>query len=641
MHDWMISKKRYWGLALPIWEYPDRTFEVIGSLEELKARAVEGWEVLEGHTPHRPYIDAVKIKHPVTGAIGTRVTDVGNPWLDAGIVGFSTMRYRTDPDYWKQWFPGSFMTESFPGQFRNWFYAMIAMSTVMADARPADTILGFATLVDEKGAPMHKSSGNSIEFNEAADKASADAMRWAYTRQEYDDNLRFGFNYLGECRRNMLLPLWNVYSFFVTYANADGWTPASGGASGGARASMDTWILARLQQLSNIMRASLDAYQSRPAALAVESFLDDLSNWYVRRNRARFWDSGMSPDKRAAYDTLYTVLTTLCKLVAPITPYVAEAIWRNLAPADTHKPSVHHQDYPAAHALSADDEALLRGTALARTVVNLGHSVRSQSKLKVRQPLAAARIVADPAAQAVILTQREAICDELNVKSIEFAVNEEELVSYKILPDLKKLGKKLGQDMQRVRAALAELPPSVVAAQVRAGQPVTAGGVALLADEIIVQAQPRPGLVVAGQDGIVVALDTVLTDALLAEGLAREVVRRINDARKAAGFDISDRIATHYLATPKLDAAILAFADYIKSETLSETLQTGDAADAHTSSDEFDGEKLTIGLITKILSVRPALRPKSRPARKDDHARANIEYTRDRTDYVESNLEGR
>ncbi|NJM42714.1 MAG: class I tRNA ligase family protein [Anaerolineae bacterium] len=255
MSDWMISKKRYWGLALPIWEYADGSFEVIGSYEELRARAVEGWDEFDGHTPHRPFIDAVKIKHPVTGLIGTRIPDVGNPWLDAGIVSFSTMGYRTDKDYWAKWFPADFITESFPGQFRNWFYSLIAMSTVLEETFPTKAILGFATLLDEKGEAMHKSKGNSIEFSEAADKAGADVMRWLYARQKYDDNLLFGYNNLSEVRRSVLIPLWNVYSFFVQYANADKWEVTSDErrvASDSSlvirHSSLDQWVLARCKR---------------------------------------------------------------------------------------------------------------------------------------------------------------------------------------------------------------------------------------------------------------------------------------------------------------------------------------------------------------------------------------------------------
>jgi isoleucyl-tRNA synthetase len=615
MHDWMISKKRYWGLALPIWEYPDGTFEVIGSREELKARAVEGWHEFDGHTPHRPHIDKVKIKHPITGQIGTRVPDVGNPWLDAGIVSFSTLRYGEDKDYWQKWFPADFITESFPGQFRNWFYSLIAMSTVLEEHMPTQTILGFATLMDEKGKPMHKSSGNSIEFNEAADKAGADVMRWLYSRQKYDDNLLFGFNTLSEVRRSVVIPLWNVYSFFVTYANADGWEPTLEHSTNQTfeRSNLDRWILARLAETTNTVVASLDAYEARPAALAVEKFVDDLSNWYVRRSRDRFWGSEMTADKQAAYASLYEVLTTLCKLLAPFMPFLTETMWQNLTNQlrienkELRKAegslsqfsilnsqfSVHHQPYPTPRSLTAEEQALLRETELARTVVNLGHSTRAQSKVKVRQPLARAMIVANAEAREAVQSQYAIITDELNVKGIEFVEREAELVSYRALPDLKKLGKKLGADLPTVKVGLSELDPMQVAALVKSGQPVRVNGVTLASDEVIIQAVPREGLIVAGENGIVVGLDTTMTEALVYEGLAREVVRRINDLRKTSGLSISDRIVTAYEASPKLAEAIATNADYIKGETLTMELREGALA-GDTVTDTFDSETLRI-----------------------------------------------
>jgi isoleucyl-tRNA synthetase len=258
---------------------------------------------------------------------------------------------------------------------------------------------------------------------------------------------------------------------------------------------------------------------------------------------------------------------------------------------------VHHQPFPPTRALTAAEQTLLRETEIARRVVNLGHSVRAQSKVKVRQPLAGARIVADAEARAVILTQQDILCDELNIKGIAFAERAEELVTYKVLPDLKKLGKKLGQNLPKVRDGLAALDPAQVAAAVQAGRSVEIAGVALAADEILVQAQPREGLVVAGEAGIVVALDTALTEDLIREGLAREVVRRINDARKAADFDVSDRIAAYYDATPRLAAAIAQFENYIKSETLSVILQSGVPENAPTSVDSFDSEQVTISVI--------------------------------------------
>ncbi|MCS7060399.1 MAG: class I tRNA ligase family protein [Anaerolineae bacterium] len=614
MRDWMISKKRYWGLALPIWEYPDGTFEVIGSKEELRARAVEGWEEFEGHTPHRPHIDKVKIRHPKTGLIGTRIPDVGNPWLDAGIVAYSTLRYGSDPDYWRKWFPADFITESFPGQFRNWFYSLIAMSTVLENKPPTRTVLGFATLLDAKGKPMHKSSGNMIEFNEAADRAGADVMRWLYCRQAYDDNLLFGWEALDEVRRTVFIPLWNVYAFFVNYANIDGWTPdRMTEAADVSYSALDRWILARLNQVIGQTRAALDDYNARTATLAIEKFVDDLSNWYVRRSRRRFWrnetDAAGRADKQAAYATLYHVLTTLCRLMAPFIPFFSEALWQNLAhqrtvaQADASAESVHHQPYPVAADLSAEDIQLLRDTAIARTMVNLGHSTRAQSGFKVRQPLARAMVVADATAQAAIRAQEDVIADELNVKQIEFVARESELVHYKILPDNKKLGPQFGALFPQIRKALSELDAGQVAATVKAGRPVELRigdqFIALQPDDILVQAVPREGLVVAGEDGIVVALDTTLTEELAREGLAREVVRRVNELRKSAGLNLTDRIIATYTATPRLAAAMKDFEWYIRNETLAVELREV-AAPAEVAgqqiSDTFDSESLTIGI---------------------------------------------
>lgn len=618
MHDWMISKKRYWGLALPIWEYPDGSFEVIGSREELKARAIEGWDEFDGHTPHRPHIDKVRIKHPVTGLIGTRVPDVGNPWLDAGIVTVSTLRYSSDQDYWRKWFPADFITESFPGQFRNWFYSLIAMSTVLTDSLPAKTILGFATLFDEKGKPMHKSSGNAIEFNEAADKAGADTMRWVYARQRYDDNLLFGYNYLNEVRRSFILPLWNAYSFFVTYANIDGWKPerveglglsVKGGNSLNPQLSilnsLDKWILARLAETTNAVIDGLDVYEARLAALALEGFVNDLTNWYVRRSRRRFWKSEADADKNAAYATLYEVLTHLSKLLAPFTPFLAEAMWQNLtgngALADASGVtaqgfSVHHEDYPRKREVSAEEQQLLEDVAVARTVVNLGHSLRSQSKVKVRQPLSKIVVVASDRARTAIVQQTDVICDELNVKGIAFAEKETELVNYKIMPDLKKLGPKLGQNLPKVRNGLAIIDPVTVATAVKAGTAVLikidSGEIVLLPDEIMVQAVPREGLLVEGSNGIVVALDPVLSELLIHEGLAREVVRRVNDQRKALNLALSDRIQINYTASMRLAQAIAAFKDYICVETLTNHLAQTESLSSTAISDEFDGETI-------------------------------------------------
>ena len=330
MHDWMISKKRYWGLALPIWVCEDcKKHTVIGSELELKERAISGWDDFVGHTPHRPYIDAVKVKCDDCGGSMTRIPDVGNPWLDAGVVPFSTLRYRSDPAYWQKWFPADWVSESFPGQFRNWFYSLLAMGTVLAERAPFLNLFSYSTLLDEQGRPMHKSTGNSIEFNEAADKMGVDVMRWMYCAQKPENNLLFGYNRADDVRRRFLIPLWNVYSFFATYARLDGWAPDfkafdpdyPEGATPQSDNVLDKWILARLNQTVAQVTNALDDWDAFSVTLAVEALIDDLTNWYVRRSRRRFWRSEQDADKQQAYATLYHVLVKLARLLAPLTPF--------------------------------------------------------------------------------------------------------------------------------------------------------------------------------------------------------------------------------------------------------------------------------------------------------------------------------
>jgi len=626
MHDWMISKKRYWGLALPIWECSRcGNFDVVGSRDELEERAVEGWQEFDGHTPHRPFIDAVKIKCGKCGAESARIKDVGNPWLDAGIVSLSTMGYQLDHDYWAKWFPADFITESFPGQFRNWFYSLLVMATVMEDKMPTKTVLGYGTLLAEDGSPMHKSKGNMIEFNEAAENVGVDVMRWMYASQRYESNMLFGYRVADDTRRMFLLPLWNVYSFFVTYANLDKWKPVVETLH--VTSLLDRWILARLQEVIAEVAAALDEYDAPRAVKAVEPFIDDLSNWYLRRSRRRFWKSQADDDKRAAYATLYEVLVALTKLLAPFMPFVTEEMYQNLVRSvDATAPeSVHHCAYPK-HDASKMDAQLLADMAAARQTVTLGHSTRAAKNMRIRQPLARAVVVADHAQRAGIDRLRDLVADELNVKAVEFAAREEELVTYQLRPNLQTVSEKVKQlipdaetddkvlkkelrerrkaVMAGLQAALAAQDASRVAAQARAGQAlaldVNGARVELAPGDVLVTPQPKPGFAVASEGGLVVALDTTLTPDLVAEGLAREFVRRIQDLRKSAEFDIADRIRIHYTATPKLARALEQFRDYIMGETLADEMSADPApANAATLDDTFDGEKVTIGVVKR------------------------------------------
>ena len=332
MHDWMISKKRYWGLALPIYDCSCGTVTVIGSREELAEQAVEGWDLFEGHTPHRPYVDAVKVRCSGCGKPVSRITDVGNPWLDAGIVPFSTMHYRSDPEYWQQWFPVDFVTESFPGQFRNWFYSLLAMSTVLRREAPFKTLFGYALVFGADGRQMHKSWGNAIEFDEAAERMGVDVMRWMFANARPEENILFGWHAADEARRRLLV-LWNVYSFFVTYARLAGWEPSAPAPAVGARGPLDRWILSRVAGLAAEVEEDLRDYDALDAARAVDGFVEELSTWYLRRSRKRFARGAEAADRAAAFATLHATLVTIVRILAPILPFLAEAMYQNLVVA--------------------------------------------------------------------------------------------------------------------------------------------------------------------------------------------------------------------------------------------------------------------------------------------------------------------
>ena len=478
MHDWLISKKRYWGLALPIWECNKcGNFEVIGDRSELKNRAIEGWGKFEGHSPHRPWVDWVKISCSKCKSAVTRIPDVGNPWLDAGIVPFSTMS--------KDWFPADFITESFPGQFKNWFYSLIAMSTVLKDTNPFKTVLGFATLLDENGEEMHKSKGNAIEFNEGADKIGVDVMRWMYAIQNPSSNMLFGYRKADETRRRFYLILWNVYSFFVTYANIDGWETTSKTRQVTSSNVLDKWILSKLNGLIRNVTKSLSEFDAQSASLEIENFIiGDLSTWYLRRSRDRFGYSAIDDnDKNAAYQTLYSVLENLSRILASFTPFIAEEIYQNL----TAEESVHLSDFPTPNQ-KLIDQNLEEEMILARNIVELAHSQRKESQIKVRQPLA----------------------------------------------KLTYSGKQLSKDVEKV-----------------------------ISFEVNVKE------VVFKKDSKLV-LDTKLTDKLKSEGEARELIRQIQQHRKEAGCELSEKVQLIAPSWPK------EFEKEILRQTLSTSIEKGE-----------------------------------------------------------------
>jgi isoleucyl-tRNA synthetase len=573
MSDWMISKKRYWGLALPIYECAScGKVEVLSSRKELEGRATAGAAALEGHTAHRPYIDEVQIDCSGCGAKVTRVPDVGNPWLDAGIVSFSTLRYREDPEYWKRWFPADFITESFPGQFRNWFYSLLAMSTVMASSEPTKTIFGYGLVVGADGRAMHKSWGNSIEFDEAADRMGADVMRWLFVGSRPEENVLFGWEAADETRRRLLV-LWNVYAFLVGQARSARWTPGEVEVPASSRSVMDRWILSRSAELASSVETSLRAYDAYAAVRRLEQGIDELSTWYLRRTRDQFAADAPERERHAAFDTLHQALLTLLRVAAPISPFFTDSLYRNLVGSDqtngsatgagvsevvggAARPlagairtgsapgSIHLLHWPTEESVGWRDSELELAMERIIRAAELGRSVRSAAGIRTRQPLARARVVlgvrgADAEALQNILA------DELNVKSVERVDDASGLFERRVKVLLPKVAKRLGASTQVVMQAARDGKVEFLA-----NGAVSIAGAELAADEIEIQAVPREGQHVAEDDGLVVELDTSLTPALIVEGDAREVIRAVQEARKSAGLQREDRVEMEIRGAP-------------------------------------------------------------------------------------------
>lgn len=747
MRDWMISKKRFWGLALPIWVNPNdpSDFEVVGSLAELKERALdggEGWEQFEGHTPHRPWIDVIKIRSKKTGALLERIEDVGNPWLDAGIVPFSTLMYNSDKEAWKQWYPADLVTECFPGQFRNWFYSMLSLATMMRydetddpnEKRPFKNLLGHRLVMNEEGKPMHKSDGTAIWFEEAAEQLGVDTLRWLYLAQNPASDLRFGTRHANEpvtletvdgpisetkeglatckvtskpaddVRRQALIPLWNSYAFFVNYAILDGFTPTLAQVPLQSRPEIDRWILSRLQELTQTAHDAFSNLKVAEFMSQATEFIDDLSNWYIRRNRRRFWkakgeeasaatpatpapvvaeaatptpiataeaiyrtylsarkqglnrdkttllrevfaeagsftvndllvrlsrykdgqrlhrldvqrglpqlveaglitctgdvyqpaqagaalvasaeatkDESWDADKLAAYQTLYEVLLTLSKLLAPCIPFLTERMYGNLVSAEGSTPqSVHLCDYPAVDQSKLDLDLNWK-TQQVQTLVRMAHRLRESAELRVRQPLTELRFATRNERQATALQQyADIIADELNVKLVTRADNLDDLVTYAFKPNLKTLGPKYGKLLNVIRSGLSTVDPSLMA-PIRSGESVTltleGNEIVLAPEDVMVSVQQASDWASADDSGIQIALSTKLTPELIQEGMARDLIRHIQQQRKDANLEENQRIAVQWNSTGNSDlaeSAIAAWKQTIQTETRADTIE--------------------------------------------------------------------
>jgi isoleucyl-tRNA synthetase len=571
MGDWNISRRRYFGLPLPFYECECGQLNIVGSRAELEERAVSGLEQLE--ELHRPWIDGVRIRCESCGGEVERIQEVGDAWLDAGIVHFSTLGWRNpewipggyatgasaglsgadlpDHAYWERWFPADWVSEG-RTQIRLWFYSQCFMAITLEGRQPYGRVLTYENVVDEDGREMHKSWGNAIDLDDALERMGADTMRWLYCSQNPAQELRFGYGMAEETKRRFLT-FWNSVKFFLDYANVQGFRPAwSELEPTGELLPLDRWLVERTHAFALAATAAFEAYDTVSATREFDTYVDDLSNWYIRRSRRRFWG-----DDEVALRTLWYAIVQTVRVMAPILPFVTDHLWRVLVLDGPE--SVHLAGWPE---VAEPDRALLGEIADVRRVVELGRQARSTSGIKLRQPLR--RLVVEGASLDGHL---EEVADELRVKAVE--LGPVEAVELRVKPNLPKLGPKLGKELGAVREALGsgefeELPDGRFRVQ----------GHELEADEVLVERGGREGWAVASGDGVTVALDLGLDDELVLEGEAYELIHRVNSLRKQQGFELTDRIV---LTVPdELRRLIDAHGEWINGEVLAVEVTFGD-----------------------------------------------------------------
>jgi isoleucyl-tRNA synthetase len=604
--DWALSRERYWGTPLPIWQCEKDGCEerfCAGSVAELRDRA--GGDLPEDL--HRPYIDAVALPCDACGGEMRRVPEVIDTWFDSGAMPFAQFHYPFEnQELFEQRFPADYICEAID-QTRGWFYSLLAESTLLFDQSSYRNCLVLGLILDPEGRKMSKSRGNVVEPWDVISTHGADALRWyLFTGQQPWAGFRFSVETIGEAVRLFLNTLWNTYSFWVLYANAEGLsprdfshgaTPLSGPHATAHVTDLDRWAVSRLQHTIEVVHERMDDFDCTSAGRAIADYVEELSNWYVRLSRRRFWEG-----ERNAFATLRFCLLEVAALLAPFTPFLADELHSNLAGGVAGEfgqlpDSVHLRGYPKLHRELFDSE-LEEAMAAVRRTVELGRAARAQAKVKVRQPLRRAIIVATDAEREAIASRAALVTAELNVKELDFVSEQGELVSYRVRPNFRSLGPRFGRQMPQVAAAVEALDASHVAAAIEAGREfginVDGREHRIGPDDVALVLQPLPGYQVEAEAGHAVALALELDDRLRREGLAREIVHAVQNARRAAGLEVSDRIELALGGDGELVEAAREHEAYLSGEVLAVTVAYGDTGDARAAT--VDGRELRIGI---------------------------------------------
>ena len=597
IQDWGLSRNRYWGTPLNIWECSCGHMHAIGSREELKAMSPN--YPAGGVELHRPYIDQVTLTCPHCGGTMKRVPEVIDCWFDSGAMPFAQHHYPFEnQDLFREQFPAQFISEAVD-QTRGWFYSLLAESTLLFNRAPYENVIVLGHVQDENGQKMSKSKGNAVDPFEALDAYGADAIRWYFyiNSAPWLPN-RFHGKAVVEGQRKFMGTLWNTYAFFVLYANIDGFDATRYTLKPELLGVMDRWLLSKLNTLISEVDHDLDTYCIPEAARALQTFVDDMSNWYVRRNRERFWAKGMEQDKINAYMTLYTALVTVAKLAAPMIPFMTEAIYQNLVcTLDPQAPeSIHLCDYPTADPSFVDPELEADMDAVLKTVT-AGRAARNTANTKNRQPLAVMYIQApfrlNEYYQAIIR-------DELNVKDVRFVDDASQFITYSFKPQLRTVGPKYGKLLGQIREALTNLDGREAMKTLKAGEPLRFdfGGqeVVLTEEDLLIETRQEERFVSETEGALTVILDTQLTEELIEEGFLREIVSKIQTMRKEAGFEVTDRICFAGGENPKLTELIRRNAEQIMHDTLTDEITGQPGEDFYRKDWNINGEPVTFGV---------------------------------------------